>query len=167
MPSGAPSRDPFAVVERRDDPLASKNRISRARLASSPWVIARHGTPIHTRFEEFFDTHGALPNQHRGVKLAGPDSGRLAQFGQVDDSLRSPDSIRGRKADSTILSSSDIEWHPSSTRMRLGSNLNESGRSCDGSPWARRRNARASIAFRRGWSQRRRRERRCSRYLPR
>ena len=34
----------------------------------------------------------------------------------------------------------------------VGSNLNESGRNCDGSPWARRRNLRASIAFGRGWS---------------
>ena len=49
--------DPFAVAERPDDPLASKNRISRARLASNAWIIARHGTPIRTRFEELFDTH--------------------------------------------------------------------------------------------------------------
>ena len=52
--------DPFAVVERRDDPLASKNRISPARLASYPRIIARHGTPTCTRFEELFDAHTGL-----------------------------------------------------------------------------------------------------------
>ena len=52
--------DPFAVVKRRDDPLASKNRISPARLASYPRIIARHGTPTCTRFEELFDAHTGL-----------------------------------------------------------------------------------------------------------
>ena len=52
--------DPFAVGARRDDPHASKNRNSRARVASYPWIIGHHGTPIRTRFEELFDTHTGL-----------------------------------------------------------------------------------------------------------
>jgi len=136
---------PYAIIVRKQHPLARKRRLSLDDLAAYDWILPKHGTPRHLAFERMFagrvhkprssiETNRSdlqvmlIAGSDRVTMMSAHEAGWLKDRGSVSVLDFCP-SVE-RRCDGIATRT---DWHPTAASRRFLDILRERSRSVGGS----------------------------------